>query len=81
MPDWPWTATITDTCLSLGGISCRACEDACEPRAIRFRLMTGGRAAPTLDPEQCTGCGECAFTCPTGAVSFEQRDPVTEAVR
>lgn len=81
VPDWPWTATITDTCLSLGGVSCRACEDACESRAIRFRLMTGGRAAPTLDPAQCTGCGECAFTCPAGAVSFEPRAPATEVMR
>ncbi len=79
--DWAWTAAIADTCLSLAGISCRACEDACEIRAISFRLMTGGRAAPVLDAALCTGCGACAFTCPAAAVSFEQRQPLTEAAR
>ncbi|MCA0942139.1 ferredoxin-type protein NapF [Yangia mangrovi] len=78
VPDWPWRAIITDSCLSLGGISCRSCEDACEPRAIRFRLMTGGRAAPVLDSAQCTGCGDCAATCPAGAVTFEQPAPAAE---
>ncbi|MBN7784216.1 ferredoxin-type protein NapF [Ponticoccus gilvus] len=78
--DWPWRAVITDSCLSLNGIACRACEDACDARAIRFRLMTAGRAAPVLDADQCTGCGECAFTCPAGAVSFEARTPATEEI-
>ena len=76
--DWPWRAVITDSCLSLNGISCRSCEDACAPRAIRFRLMTGGRAAPVLDTAQCTGCGACAATCPAGAVAFERPAPVAE---
>jgi ferredoxin-type protein NapF len=68
---------ITNSCLSLNGISCRACEDACDPRAIRFRLMTGGRATPVLDEALCTGCGECAYTCPAGAVAFEKAEPIT----
>lgn len=79
-PDWPWRAVIGDSCLSLNGISCRACEDACEPRAIRFRLMTAGRAAPILDPDQCTGCGECASTCPAAAVSFDMPEPAREEI-
>ena len=74
--DWPWRATILETCLSHQGISCRTCEDACEPRAIRFRLQTGGRALPVLDQNLCNGCGECAFTCPAQAVAFERRQPV-----
>lgn len=73
--DWPWRATILETCLSHQGISCRSCEDACEPRAIRFRLQTGGRALPVLDQDRCTGCGECAFTCPAQSVAFERRQP------
>lgn len=73
--DWPWRATILKTCLSFRGISCRTCEDACEHRAIRFRLQTGGRAVPVLDQEQCTGCGECAFTCPAQSVAFERPKP------
>lgn len=74
---WPWYATVTEGCLSLNGISCRACEDACDPRAIRFRLMTGGRAVPVIDEELCTGCGVCAYTCPAGAVAFEKAEPMT----
>ncbi|MHA3979805.1 ferredoxin-type protein NapF [Halovulum sp. GXIMD14794] len=72
--DWPWRARITDSCFSLRGITCRACEDVCEPRAIRFRLATGGRSRPVLDLDQCTGCGDCAHACPADAVSFDRRD-------
>ncbi|NVO25338.1 ferredoxin-type protein NapF [Donghicola sp. B5-SW-15] len=71
LSDWPWRGVIIDNCLSLNGIACRACEDACDLRAIRFRLMTGGRSAPVLDQSQCTGCGECAFTCPAEAIRFK----------
>ncbi|WGW03630.1 ferredoxin-type protein NapF [Tropicibacter oceani] len=78
--NWPWRATIGQSCLSHQGIACRACEDACEPRAIRFRLETGGRAVPVLTQDQCTGCGECAFTCPAGAVAFERRQPAKSEI-
>lgn len=72
LPDWPWRGVIGSTCLSLQGVTCRACEDSCDLRAISFRLMTGGRSAPVLDQSQCSGCGECAFTCPATAIRFEQ---------
>ncbi|GAB4289901.1 MAG: hypothetical protein Kow0058_09230 [Roseovarius sp.] len=72
---WPWRAVIAQGCLSLGGISCRACEDACTPRAIGFRLAAGGRAIPVLAAARCTGCGECASVCPAGAVSFARVAP------
>ncbi|WP_354545482.1 ferredoxin-type protein NapF [Roseovarius sp. MBR-78] len=77
---WPWRAVILPSCLSRQGISCRACEDACEPRAIRFRLQTGGRAVPVLDMDLCTGCGECASACPAKAVAFERALPVSMEV-
>ncbi|WP_093032131.1 ferredoxin-type protein NapF [Ruegeria marina] len=73
---WPWRASILSSCLSYNGVSCRSCEDACEPRAIRFRLQTGGRAVPVLDQQACTGCGECAFTCPAQSVAFECPMPI-----
>ncbi|MCB1339525.1 MAG: ferredoxin-type protein NapF [Pseudooceanicola sp.] len=69
-PGWDWRATVDATCLSMNGIACRACEDACDERAIRFRLMIGGRAAPGIDPDQCTGCGACAPVCPSGSIGF-----------
>lgn len=78
--DWPWRAQINDSCLSLNAVACRACEDICEPRAIRFRPMTGGRSAPVLDPENCTGCGECSATCPIGAIAFALPAPAKEKV-
>jgi ferredoxin-type protein NapF len=73
--DWPWRARILETCLSLQGVSCRACEDACEARAISFRLRPGGRALPVLEAESCTGCGECAATCPSQSITFERSQP------
>ena len=73
--NWPWRAEITGACLSMKGTTCRACEDACEARAIRFTLLPQGRAVPVLDESQCSGCGECAFTCPTQAVRFTRPAP------
>ena len=77
---WPWRAAIQTNCLSFQGVACRACEDACEPRAIRFRLMTAGRAVPEIDRNTCSGCGECAFTCPAQAVRFERVDHAEKEV-
>lgn len=68
---WPWKAEISNACFSLQGITCRACEDVCEPRAIRFRLTLGGKSEPVLDFDQCTGCGACSYACPANAVSFK----------
>ena len=72
LADWPWTAAISNDCLSVNAVSCRACEDACEARAIRFRPALGGRAHPSVDAAGCTGCGACIAICPVGAVSLSQ---------
>ncbi|MFB2532986.1 ferredoxin-type protein NapF [Paracoccus sp. p3-h83] len=68
--NWPWRAQISDRCISVQGTTCRACDDSCDARAIRFRLMTGGRSIPIVDFCQCTGCGACATVCPTAAIGF-----------
>lgn len=68
----PWRATISDSCFAKTGITCRSCQDVCDPNAIRFRLQPGGRAEPTLETAACTGCGACAHVCPAGAVTFFQ---------
>ena len=69
--DWPWRAAVAESCLSMNGVACRACQDACDARAIRFRLRVGGRADPSVDLQACTGCGACAGACPIGAIAFE----------
>ena len=66
----PWTlrASVTAACLSARGTACRACEDACDESAIRFRPLTRGRALPTIRAEGCTGCGACVAPCPVAAI-------------
>lgn len=61
----PWTvrAQIGDACLAVNGVVCRSCGDPCPANAIRFRLLTGGRAQPIVDAGRCTGCGACAAVC------------------
>lgn len=76
---WQLKATILPSCLSLNAVVCRACGEACEVRAISFKLETGGIARPRLDSESCTGCGECFAVCPIKAVKISSTDPRVEA--
>ncbi len=71
----PWivTAHVKATCLSFNAVTCRCCEESCEAGAIRFRLMTGGRALPQIDDDACTGCGHCAVICPNNSVEMRSR--------
>ncbi len=73
---WALEVSINDSCLSLRGIVCRSCGDACDTAAIRFQLKTGGRSAPQVIDHLCTGCGECFAVCPSRAISIlpSQRD-------
>lgn len=75
MGEWPWKAWVGERCLSVQGITCRACEDACDARAIRFRLALGGRSRPLIDLDRCTGCGGCSHSCPVQAITLEKHDP------
>lgn len=70
IPPWMLEVAIDSSCLSLNGVVCRSCGDICEEAAIRFRLRTGGRSEPYLDPSACTGCGECVSACPNNAVTI-----------
>lgn len=67
---WAHRAHIKADCLSMKGIVCRACGEACDPEAIRFRLQTGGRALPLVNLNECTGCGACRYACPVNAISL-----------
>lgn len=69
---WSLVAAIGDDCLSARGVTCRACGDACESQAIRFRLQVGGRALPELDTSLCNGCGCCIPICPTHVIQIKE---------
>jgi ferredoxin-type protein NapF len=66
-----WRVRIGAACLTLHGVECRICGDACDTRALRFVPALGGIAQLRVDFDACTGCGACAPVCPVDAVSFE----------
>jgi len=70
-------AAITRSCLTLRGIACMTCRDACLTGAIRFSLVRGG-AVPRVETEACTGCADCVPVCPASAIALavlEAREP------
>jgi ferredoxin-type protein NapF len=77
-PPWAAVAIIGEGCFEPRGISCRACEDACDARALRARPLLGGRAEMVVDPEVCTGCGGCVSVCPARAIDIGEPE-VTRA--
>lgn len=68
--DGPWTlvARVGDGCLTLQGVVCQSCREACGDDAITF--APGTLSAPRIDSARCTGCGACVGTCPTAAISL-----------
>ncbi len=70
---WGLVAEVGGNCLLGKGVECRSCGDSCEPRAIRFRPVPGGRVRLDLDADACTGCGACVRPCPTGAITVSPR--------
>lgn len=71
---WRLKAGILPHCVSLRGVVCRLCEEACEPQAIDFQPLPGGAAKPVIDIRQCTGCGGCYSACPVGAVTLTEKE-------
>ncbi len=61
---------ISDNCLSVKGVVCRACGDHCDARAISFTLLTRGRSLPEIQTAACTGCGQCIPSCPADAITI-----------
>lgn len=60
-------------CLGHLGTICRTCVERCpEPGAIEIH-----EAVPTVDPDLCTGCGQCAYACPAPAPALRmiERSP------
>ena len=54
--------TVRTVCRE-GCIGCRACERVCKHEAVH-----GIDGLAVIDPEKCTGCGECAAKCPTKCI-------------
>jgi ferredoxin-type protein NapF len=77
----PWSikAVIDETCLATREVECRACEDHCEPSAIRFTPVLGGPAPPRIDGGQCTGCGFCVSVCPVNAITVMETPNLGES--
>ena len=67
---WLHKIDIQANCLAFNGVECRACEDNCESRAIRFKREIGGIAKPQVNLEACNGCGACIAVCPVSAVKI-----------
>ncbi len=65
---WTHRARVEQHCLAQLGVMCRCCEDACEPRAIRFPLALGQVPRPEVDTDSCNGCGACVAPCPENAI-------------
>jgi ferredoxin-type protein NapF len=77
---WSLRAAVREGCLSFRGIVCRSCGEACEPRAIHFRLAPGGRAPAWIQAGACTGCGACVSVCPVGAILLKPGDRAEDSV-
>lgn len=71
---WSVKAEIGTACIALKKVVCRSCGDACDVRAIRFKLRAGGVAVPELDTEACTGCGACHGVCPVGTIAMRHTE-------
>lgn len=74
-----WKARVEGSCLALNGVHCQSCQDACEPRAIRFRPRLGRPPVPDVSEDACTGCFACAAVCPQDAIDLKQTDVTAEA--
>lgn len=71
-PPWDNKAVIGEKCLAMNQVSCQSCQDACEPRAIRFTPTLGRVAQPQINNDDCNSCGACVSVCPTNAITIQQ---------
>ena len=70
-PPWLNIARIDEkNCLAYKTVECRACQDPCETRAIKFFAIAGNISKPHLETDLCNGCGACYNICPTHAISI-----------
>ncbi|WP_263831725.1 ferredoxin-type protein NapF [Sulfurospirillum oryzae] len=55
-------------CMAWHQSLCNSCLDTCEPRAIHFL----GLWKPTIEIDQCIGCGMCIGICPSDAIRIKE---------
>ncbi len=77
---WPLAIAINDACLTQQQVVCRTCGEHCDAGALRFTPQLGRVAAPQVDLDQCTGCGDCLANCPTQAIRIVRRDTLASAM-
>jgi NAD-dependent dihydropyrimidine dehydrogenase PreA subunit len=53
---------LGELCLNARGESCQICVDVCPKPDLAITL--GPDRIPVVTPDQCTGCGQCVFSCP-----------------
>lgn len=68
----PWDnhASIDNACLSEQGVVCHSCKDACPEAAISLHWQAGVTPIPSINTNQCSGCGACVIGCPTDAINI-----------
>jgi ferredoxin-type protein NapF len=69
---WALVAAIGEACLTLRGVVCQSCRDACPTAAVRFELAYRSAPRPRVDTTACTGCGACVGGCPTAAIAVRE---------
>ncbi len=71
------------SCLAFNGLRCEACYRACPliDDALTLRYRHQGRTGvhaffePVVNPDTCTGCGQCERACPTDVASIKVFPP------
>ncbi len=66
---WQAIAKVTNKCLGYQQTMCRSCGEICEKGAVKFSIAPKGISIPTIESEQCNGCGACVAICPTQAIA------------
>jgi len=69
---WFYKAQIDEHCVTQSGVMCQTCRDHCETGAITFRPRLGQVAQPSIETENCNGCGACVKNCPVSAISVHE---------
>ncbi len=61
---------LTSTCDRTLGMPCEMCVEDCATAAITF---VDRSSPPTIDLDACTGCGRCALSCYSRALTMTKR--------